>query len=107
MELITIFIIATVAVATGATTFFITKGAYNDEHEKIKAHIKNQLIIREEQDRSHEFSQTLFLILLAIVTSVIVVYISLKCIIQAVLNKSQRQNQQQRQEAIQNDAFEA
>lgn len=91
MELITLIAFTTVALITGVTTFLFTKNAYNDEHEKTRAHINNQLIIREEQDKSHEFGQTVFIILLAIVTVVIALYIGINCAVNAIINRYPRQ----------------
>lgn len=90
MEIFTIMLLATVAVVTCTTTFFVTKNIYNDEHENLKAHVNNQLIINEERDRSHEFSQTVFIIILAILTSIITVFMGLKCAINAALNRTRR-----------------
>lgn len=83
-EVFTMLFVAVLVIVTGTTTFFVTKSIYNDDHEKIKAHINNQLIINEERDKSHEFSQTIFMIILAIVTSCVVLYIGLKCTINAI-----------------------
>lgn len=90
MEPITLISFLAVAIVTGATTYTITKNVYNDEHEKLKAHINNQLIINEERDKSHEFSQTIFIILLAIVTSIITLYVALKCAVNAFQNRVPR-----------------
>lgn len=89
MEPITLIIICGLALVTGTatTTYFVTKNIYSDEHERLKAHINNQLIINQEKDNAHEFSQTIFMVLLAIVTSAIAVYIGLKCAINAILSR--------------------
>lgn len=107
MEIITIVAFLTVAAITGVTTYFATKNAYNDEHEQLKAHINNQLIIKEERDNSHEFSQTVFIVLLAIVTACITVYITLKCVIQQIMNRTSRRQVVIQQPAQQNAQFEA
>lgn len=87
VETITIIVFGFIALVSGAATFFITKNIYNDEHEKIRAHINNQLIIHQEKDRAHEFSQSVFLVILAVVTSFIALYVSGKCAFDAILNK--------------------
>lgn len=87
MEPITIIAFLTIATVTGVTTFFVTKNVYDDRHEKIQAQINNQLIINEEKDKAHEYSQTVFMIILAVTTSCIVVYIALKCTVNAILNR--------------------
>lgn len=65
MEIITMVLIAAAAMLSGTATFFVTKNAYNDEHEKLKAHVNNQIMINEEKDRSHEFSQNVFIVILS------------------------------------------
>lgn len=93
MEIITITAFLAVAVITGITTFLATKSAYNDEHAKTRAEINNQLIINEEKDKSHEFSQTVFIVLLAIITIFIALYITINCAVKSICNKyPQRQN---------------
>lgn len=77
---------------TGTTNFFVTKNIYNDEHEKTRAPINNQLIIHQEKDKAHEFSQTVFIVLLAIITSFIALYIVLKCAVNAILNRKMHQH---------------
>lgn len=106
MEIITLFTLVSIAVISATTTFFATKSIYNNEHEQTKAHINNQLIIREERDNAHEYSQTVILVILAVVTSLIVIFISFKCVLNAILRKTQRPAQQQNQ-AVANAAFEA
>lgn len=91
MEPITIFVLFATALLTGTSTYFVTKGIYNDEHEKIRAHINNQLIINEEKDKAHEFSQSVFLVILAVVTSFIALFIIGKCAINTILNKKPQQ----------------
>lgn len=54
-------------------------------------HINNQSIINEERDKSHEFNQTILMILLTIATSCIVVYIGIKCAWNAIINRNIRQ----------------
>lgn len=87
MEIITLTAFLTVAVITGITTFLATKSAYNDEHAKTRAEINNQLIINEEKDKSHEFAQTVFIVLLAIVTIFIALFITIKCAVNAICKK--------------------
>lgn len=108
-EMFTMIFVTILVVVTGTTTFFVAKGIYNDEHEQIKAHINNQLIINAERDRSHEFSQNVFLVILAIVTAVIALYIGTRCAINAFLkNTSQRQNVQKMQvPAVRQEEFVA
>lgn len=87
-EMITILIVAVaLVVITGTSTFFATKNIYDDKHEKIKAQINNQLIINEERDKSHEYAQTIFMIILAVVTSCLVLYIAVKCTINVIAMK--------------------
>lgn len=87
MEIITMIMLATAIVFTGTATYFVTKNAYSDDHEKLRAHINNQLIINEERDKSHEFSQTVFMSILAILTACVIVYICVKCLINAIQMK--------------------
>lgn len=92
MELIAICVILAIAATTGITTFVVTKNVYDDRHEKIKAQINNQLIINEEKDKAHEYSQTIFMIILAVITSCVVLYITLKCTVNAILNRVRASN---------------
>lgn len=91
MEATTMAIIFVSILLTGASTFFVTKGFYNDEHERIQARINNQLIINQEKDNAHEFSQSIFLVILAVVTSFVALYIVGKCTINAILTKKAHQ----------------
>lgn len=108
MEPVTFVTFLTIAVITGVTTFLITRNAYNDEHEKTRAHINNQLIINAEKDKSHEFSQTIFIVLLAIITIFIALFITIKCAANVIYNKyTSRQVTQRQQPAVANVQFEA
>lgn len=111
MEPITLMglIVFGIAAATGLTTFVITKNMYDDKHENLKAQINNQLIINAEKDNAHEYSQTVFIVLLAIVTSCITVYICFKCALNAYVFRNQRRERPVTNQlpAVQNPAFEA
>lgn len=77
--------------AVATTTFFVTKNIYNDEHEKIRAHINNQLIIKQERDKSEEYSQWVIIIILGITIALAVAYVALKCTITAIFIRPRQQ----------------
>lgn len=91
MDPISWCIIGAVAVGTGAITYFATSYASKSNDDLVKEHINNQIILAQEKDNSHEFSQTVILSIIIIILIIACIYYSIKCAFRA-LNKSQSRN---------------
>jgi uncharacterized BrkB/YihY/UPF0761 family membrane protein len=94
MDPVSWVVLGTVAIATGVATYFVTKNTATSADEHIKEQINSQIVIQQEKDNSHEFSQSIIIGLIFIMLVGICLYLCIKCAINAVYNRRQTQNAQ-------------
>lgn len=102
MDPVTWCILGGVALATATATYFATRYASNSDNEQLHEHINNQILIAKEQDNSHEFSQTIILVIVMILLIAIILYWCAKCIFGVLKNQLQQQPQALQMQPIPN-----
>lgn len=76
--------IGAATLVTGVVTYFVTRHVSSTDDEAVKQQINSQILIAKEQDNSHEYSQTIIIIIIAIVLTLICVYWRIKCVFKAM-----------------------
>lgn len=80
MAILVGIVVSVIGLCACIGTFFATKRVYETSESSNDKNINNQLIIMQERDNSHEFAQTVVLIIFGIVLAVIISIICIKFI---------------------------
>lgn len=83
-------IIGGLCLGTGVATYFITKHSAGGHAEMMQDAINNQIIIKEEQDKSKEFAQWVVIAILIILVTAALIFGCVKCIVNSVINSRLR-----------------
>lgn len=84
-------IVGAVALVTGVSTYFATRYAAENDDEQLHQKINSQIVIAQEKDNAHEFSQMLILVIILIILCFICIFWCLKCAFRTMNRNMQQQ----------------